>query len=172
MTSLPSLASSRHTPSATHLLLPLIHRTQHGEPVCRVWPSFNSLTSNGHTGSRSIRSWRECRWTRRRQGWQGQEGESFIQFTPLLSMPSQYPESHPFLSSQPQPKKWEPPVPTRVGKRKKRGPAASEKLPPVFPTTRCKLKMLKMERIKDYLLLEEGEWSAESCSLCQFPRKR
>ena len=25
----------------------------------------------------------------------------------------------------------------------------------VFPTTRCRLKMLKMERIKDYLLLEE-----------------
>jgi ATP-dependent 26S proteasome regulatory subunit len=26
---------------------------------------------------------------------------------------------------------------------------------PVFPTTRCRLKMLKMERIKDYLLMEE-----------------
>jgi len=25
----------------------------------------------------------------------------------------------------------------------------------VFPTTRCKLKLLKNERIKDYLLLEE-----------------
>ena len=25
----------------------------------------------------------------------------------------------------------------------------------VFPTTRCRLKMLKMERIKDYLLMEE-----------------
>ncbi|GMK58005.1 hypothetical protein CspeluHIS016_0500370 [Cutaneotrichosporon spelunceum] len=51
--------------------------------------------------------------------------------------------------------KWEPPVPTRVGKKKKRGPDAATRLPPVFPTTRCKLKMLKMERIKDYLLLEE-----------------
>lgn len=29
------------------------------------------------------------------------------------------------------------------------------KLPPVFPNTRCRLKLLKMERIKDYLLLEE-----------------
>ncbi|KAI8083092.1 26S proteasome subunit P45 [Halteromyces radiatus] len=52
-------------------------------------------------------------------------------------------------------KKWEPPVPTRVGKKKKRGPDTSAKLPQVFPTTRCRLKMLKMERVKDYLLLEE-----------------
>ena len=51
--------------------------------------------------------------------------------------------------------KWEPPVPTRVGKKKRRGPDAATRLPPVFPTTRCKLKMLKMERIKDYLLMEE-----------------
>ncbi|KZS88060.1 26S proteasome subunit P45 [Sistotremastrum niveocremeum HHB9708] len=55
-----------------------------------------------------------------------------------------------------QKKKWEPPLPTRVGKKKKRrGPDASSKLPPVFPTTRCRLKLLKMERIKDYLLMEE-----------------
>lgn len=52
-------------------------------------------------------------------------------------------------------KKWEPPLPTRVGKRKARGPASVAKLPPVFPNTRCRLKLLKMERIKDYLLLEE-----------------
>ncbi|RCH79801.1 ATPase of 26S proteasome regulatory subunit 4, partial [Rhizopus stolonifer] len=52
-------------------------------------------------------------------------------------------------------KKWEPPVPTRVGKKKKRGPDTTAKLPQVFPTTRCRLKMLKMERVKDYLLLEE-----------------
>lgn len=53
-------------------------------------------------------------------------------------------------------KKWEPPVPTRVGKKKKRrGPDAASKLPAVFPTTRCRLKLLKMERIKDYLILEE-----------------
>src|SRR6266481_808496 len=55
-----------------------------------------------------------------------------------------------------QKKKWEPPLPTRVGrKKKKRGPDAASKLPAVFPTTRCRLKLLKMERIKDYLLLEE-----------------
>ncbi|WVR07533.1 hypothetical protein IAU60_004575 [Kwoniella sp. DSM 27419] len=51
--------------------------------------------------------------------------------------------------------KWEPPIPPRVGKKKKRGPDASSRLPPVYPTTRCKLKMLKLERIKDYLLMEE-----------------
>ncbi|KAI9637425.1 putative 26S proteasome regulatory subunit 4 [Dioszegia hungarica] len=51
--------------------------------------------------------------------------------------------------------KWEPPVPTRVGKKKRKGPDASNRLPAVFPSTRCKLKMLKMERIKDYLLMEE-----------------
>lgn len=56
---------------------------------------------------------------------------------------------------QAQKKKWEPPVPTRVGRKKKKGPSASSKLPPVFPTTRCRLKLLKMERIKDYLLMEE-----------------
>jgi 26S proteasome regulatory subunit T2 len=56
---------------------------------------------------------------------------------------------------QPEKKKWEPPLPTRVGKKRRRGPAAASKLPPVFPTTRCRLKLLKMERIKDYLLLEE-----------------
>ncbi|KAG9006698.1 ATPase of 26S proteasome regulatory subunit 4 [Tulasnella sp. JGI-2019a] len=54
-----------------------------------------------------------------------------------------------------QKKKWEPPLPTRVGKKKKRGPDAASKLPAVFPTTRCRLKLLKMERIKDYMLLEE-----------------
>lgn len=53
-------------------------------------------------------------------------------------------------------KKWEPPLPTRVGKKKKRGPDARVRLPPVYPTTRCRLKLLKQERIKDYLLLEEG----------------
>ncbi|KAI8051076.1 26S proteasome subunit P45 [Gilbertella persicaria] len=60
-----------------------------------------------------------------------------------------------YLQDKDKKKKWEPPVPTRVGKKKKRGPDTTAKLPQVFPTTRCRLKMLKMERIKDYLLLEE-----------------
>lgn len=57
--------------------------------------------------------------------------------------------------AHPEKKKWEPPLPTRVGKKKRRGPSAATKLPPVFPTTRCRLKLLKLERIKDYMLLEE-----------------
>merc|ERR1712179_476102 len=54
-------------------------------------------------------------------------------------------------------KKYEPPVPTRVGKKKKRmkGPEAATKLPQVTPHTRCRLRLLKQERIKDYLLMEE-----------------
>ncbi|CCM00111.1 uncharacterized protein FIBRA_02138 [Fibroporia radiculosa] len=57
---------------------------------------------------------------------------------------------------QEQKKKWEPPLPTRVGKKKKKkGPDSASKLPAVHPTTRCRLRLLKMERIKDYLLLEE-----------------
>jgi len=54
-------------------------------------------------------------------------------------------------------KKYEPPIPTRIGKRKKRtkGPEAANKLPQVLPYARCRLKQLRFERIKDYLLLEE-----------------
>jgi len=54
-------------------------------------------------------------------------------------------------------KKYEPPVPTRIGKKKKRskGPEAINKLPQVLPHTRCRLKLLRSERIKDYLLMEE-----------------
>ena len=54
-------------------------------------------------------------------------------------------------------KKYEPPIPTRVGKKKRKakGPDAAMKLPQVTPHTRCRLKLLKLERIKDYLLMEE-----------------
>lgn len=53
-------------------------------------------------------------------------------------------------------KKYEPPPPPTVGKKKKKkGSEASSKLPDVKPTARCKLRLLKMERIKDYLLMEE-----------------
>ncbi|KAG5517976.1 hypothetical protein PMAC_000431 [Pneumocystis sp. 'macacae'] len=54
--------------------------------------------------------------------------------------------------------KYEAPImSTRVGKRRNRnkGPDAACKFPTVYPTTRCRLKLLKMERIKDYLLLEQ-----------------
>ncbi|KAL5008004.1 hypothetical protein ScPMuIL_013585 [Solemya velum] len=54
-------------------------------------------------------------------------------------------------------RKYEPPVPTRVGRKKKKlkGPEAASKLPQVTPHTRCRLKLLKLERVKDYLLMEE-----------------
>ncbi|CAD7682581.1 unnamed protein product [Nyctereutes procyonoides] len=53
-------------------------------------------------------------------------------------------------------KKYEPPVSTRVGKKKKtKGPDAASKLPLVTPHTQCWLTLLKLERIKDYLLGEE-----------------
>jgi len=54
-------------------------------------------------------------------------------------------------------KKYEQPAPTRVGRKKKKkpGPAMSSKLPTVVPATKCKLRLLKLERVKDYLLMEE-----------------
>jgi len=53
--------------------------------------------------------------------------------------------------------KWQPPKPTRVGKKRKRtkGLAAQYKLPEVTPNIKCKLKQLRLERVKDFLLLEE-----------------
>lgn len=57
---------------------------------------------------------------------------------------------------KPEKKKYERLPPTRVGKRKKKqGPAPSTKTPVVTPHSRCRLRALKMERIKDYLTLEE-----------------
>jgi len=53
-------------------------------------------------------------------------------------------------------KKYERPPPTRVGKRqKKKGPAPGNKLPTVTPHGRCRLRAMKMDRVKDYLTLEE-----------------
>ena len=76
-------------------------------------------------------------------------------------------------------RRFEPRPPTRVGKKKrKKGPAASTKVPtgvsaavsscqqcrclifsssfaPVYPTSKCKLRQMKLERIKDFLLMEE-----------------
>eukprot|EP00878_Enallax_costatus_P001386 GHUV01001536.1.p1 GENE.GHUV01001536.1~~GHUV01001536.1.p1 ORF type:complete len:447 (+),score=137.91 GHUV01001536.1:262-1602(+) len=55
-------------------------------------------------------------------------------------------------------KKWEPPAPPpRVGKKQRRRDAQSglgSKLPTVTPSAKCKLRLLKLERIKDYLLME------------------
>ncbi|ERT00620.1 26S proteasome regulatory subunit T2 [Sporothrix schenckii 1099-18] len=55
--------------------------------------------------------------------------------------------------------KYEPPPrpTTRVGRKKRKaaGGGAAAKLPAVFPTSRCKLRLLRMQRIHDHLLLEE-----------------
>lgn len=56
------------------------------------------------------------------------------------------------------PKYEPPPQPTtRIGRRKRKaaGPNASTKLPTIYPTSRCKLKYLRMQRVHDHLLLEE-----------------
>mmetsp|Transcript_16101 Transcript_16101/g.26294 ORF Transcript_16101/g.26294 Transcript_16101/m.26294 type:complete len:440 (-) Transcript_16101:996-2315(-) len=53
-------------------------------------------------------------------------------------------------------KKFEHRAPTRVGKKKRnRGPTTAKRVPPVFPTAKCKLRLMKLERIKDFLLIEE-----------------
>ena len=48
--------------------------------------------------------------------------------------------------------------PPRVGKKQKKRDQASglgSKLPTVTPNAKCKLRLLKLERVKDYLLMEE-----------------
>lgn len=53
-------------------------------------------------------------------------------------------------------KKFEPRPPLRTGRRRRRkGPSAAVRIPQVFPTSKCKLRLLKLERIKDFLLMEE-----------------
>eukprot|EP01134_Creolimax_fragrantissima_P007480 CFRG7480T1 len=51
-------------------------------------------------------------------------------------------------------KKYEPPVPTRVGKKKRKGPDSANKLPAVTPHNKCRLRLLKLDRVKDYLKME------------------
>lgn len=54
-------------------------------------------------------------------------------------------------------KRFEPrPTSTRAGRRRRRkGPTGLSKTPTVVPTTKCKLRLLKLERVKDFLLMEE-----------------
>lgn len=62
------------------------------------------------------------------------------------------------LPQKEKPKYEPPPQPTtRIGrkKRKQAGASAAAKLPAVYPTSRCKLRLLRMQRIHDHLLLEE-----------------
>jgi len=54
-------------------------------------------------------------------------------------------------------KRFEPrPTSNRSGRRRRRkGPTGLSKTPTVAPTTKCKLRLLKLERVKDFLLMEE-----------------
>lgn len=52
-------------------------------------------------------------------------------------------------------KKNNAPAPRSARRKRKKGPAAAVKIPQVFPTSKCKLRLLKLERIKDYLLMEQ-----------------
>jgi len=46
--------------------------------------------------------------------------------------------------------------PQRTGrKKKKQGLDASNKLPQITPNTKCRLRLLRQERVKDYILLEQ-----------------
>eukprot|EP00798_Chlamydomonas_sp_ICE-L_P012506 gene12506-15720_t len=56
-------------------------------------------------------------------------------------------------------KKYEPPVPPpRVGRKQRKqaqSQGAGSRLPIITPSAKCKLRLLKLERVKDYLLMEE-----------------
>lgn len=62
-----------------------------------------------------------------------------------------------FLLFKDKKKRYEAPIPSRIGKKRKGGKGADSaaKLPTVTPVARCRLKLLKSERVKDYLLMEE-----------------
>ena len=56
-----------------------------------------------------------------------------------------------------------PAPPMRVGKKKKKtGIEGASRLPDVAPQSKCKLRMLKLERVKDYLLMEEDSSGTKS----------
>ena len=53
-------------------------------------------------------------------------------------------------------KRFEPRPTARTGRRRRRkGPVGINKVPTVTPNAKCKLRMLKLDRVKDFLLLEE-----------------
>jgi 26S proteasome regulatory subunit T2 len=53
-------------------------------------------------------------------------------------------------------KRFEPrPASTRSGRRRRRkGPSGLNKTPTIVPTSKCKLRLLKLDRVKDFLLME------------------
>lgn len=71
-------------------------------------------------------------------------------------MPGQNQGNEEKKDDQPKKKRFESKPLMRAGRRRKRkGPTAAVRTPQVFPTSKCKLRLLKLERIKDYLLMEE-----------------
>ena len=53
-------------------------------------------------------------------------------------------------------KRFEPRPTARTGRRRRRkGPVGINKVPTITPNAKCKLRMLKLDRVKDFLLLEE-----------------
>lgn len=54
-------------------------------------------------------------------------------------------------------KRFEPrPAQTRQGRRRRRkGPSGLSKTPTIVPSSKCKLRLLKLDRVKDFLLMEE-----------------
>lgn len=54
-----------------------------------------------------------------------------------------------------EPKKNVPPPPGRATRKRKKGESAAVRIPTVTPSSKCKLRLLKLERIKDYLLMEQ-----------------
>jgi len=57
---------------------------------------------------------------------------------------------------KPKRKKFESKAASRVGRRRrKRGVASTTKLPKVVPATKCRLRYMKLERMKDFMLIEE-----------------
>ena len=54
-----------------------------------------------------------------------------------------------------EPKKNVPPPPGRATRKRKKGESAAVRIPTVTPSSKCKLRLVKLERIKDYLLMEQ-----------------
>ena len=53
-------------------------------------------------------------------------------------------------------KRFEPRPASRQGRRRRRkGPTGLNKTPTITPSQKCKLRMLKLDRVKDFLLLEQ-----------------
>ncbi|GAB2234366.1 hypothetical protein Droror1_Dr00003615 [Drosera rotundifolia] len=75
-----------------------------------------------------------------------------------LNRPGQNPNNKPDPDKPP--KKYDPPAPpSRVGRKQRRqksgSDAAAGRIPAITPITKCKLRLLKLDRVKDYLLMEE-----------------